>query len=84
MRAGEPETKTPAPNTGLNPPLNPNSLMPLTLTVGLLLPAAAAAAGAAAAASGSPKSLRWPEPSRRRSESLRRFSSTSRLALHLE
>ena len=44
MRAGEPETKTPAPNTGLNPPLNPNSLMPLTLIVGLLLPSAAAAA----------------------------------------
>ena len=44
MRAGEPETKTPAPNTGLNPPLIPNSLMPLTLTVGLLPAAAAAAA----------------------------------------
>ena len=54
MRAQEPGTETPAPNTDLTPPLNPNSLMPLTLTVGLLLPAAAAAAGAAAAESGAP------------------------------
>ena len=32
MRAQEPGTETPAPNTDLTPPLNPNSLMPLTLT----------------------------------------------------
>ena len=34
MRAGKPGTETSAPNTSLNPPLNPNSLMPLTLTWG--------------------------------------------------
>ena len=38
MRAGEPGTETPSPNTGLDPPLNPNRLISdtvLTLT-GLL------------------------------------------------
>jgi hypothetical protein len=44
VRAGEPETETPSPNTGLNPHLNPNSLMPLTLTGGLLNGQTAAAA----------------------------------------
>jgi hypothetical protein len=32
MRAQEPGTETSAPYTSLNPPLNPNILMPLTLT----------------------------------------------------
>ena len=44
MRAQEPGTETPAPNTDLTPPLNPNSLMPLTLTGGLLNGQTAAAA----------------------------------------
>jgi hypothetical protein len=35
VRAQEPGTETPAPNTSLEPPLNPNSLPSLTLT-GLL------------------------------------------------
>ena len=35
MRAQEPGTETPAPNTDLTPPLNPSSLPSLTLT-GLL------------------------------------------------
>jgi hypothetical protein len=81
VRAGKPGTETSAPNTSLNPPLNPSSLPSLTLT-GLLnvrlLQLLLAAADASVAAPDPPRPLLWSVPPRRRTDRfdvLRRWST---------
>jgi len=84
VRAQEPGTETPAPNTDLTPPLNPNSLMPLTLTGGLLNGQTAAAAMRQLLHLTAPsRSLLRPVPLRRRSKTSRLLPSVFRLALEL-